>query len=85
MITLITPHKIIEEARFLPISAKHRLFIWDYSIQKIAQKPFIGLRCCAGDMEYQETLLMKILLNMRGIVAIDYLFFLRSEATRIIT
>jgi O-antigen ligase len=42
MITLITPHKIIEEARFLPISAKHRLFIWDYSIQKIAQKPFIG-------------------------------------------
>jgi O-antigen ligase len=42
MITLITPHKIIEEARFLPISAKHRLFIWDYTIQKIAQKPFIG-------------------------------------------
>jgi O-antigen ligase len=42
IITLITPYKIIEEARFLPISAKHRLFIWDYSIQKITQKPFIG-------------------------------------------
>ncbi len=42
IITLITPYKIAEEANFLPISAKHRLFIWDYSVQKIAQKPFIG-------------------------------------------
>ncbi len=42
IIALINPYKLAEKANFLPISAKHRLFIWDYSIQKIARKPFIG-------------------------------------------
>ena len=42
IIALTNPHTLVEKAEFLPISAKHRLFIWDHSIQKIAQKPFIG-------------------------------------------
>ncbi len=42
IIALINPYKLAEKADFLPISAKHRLFIWDHSVQKIAQKPFIG-------------------------------------------
>lgn len=42
VIALISPYKIAEKAKFLPISAKHRLFIWDYSIKKIAQKPLVG-------------------------------------------
>lgn len=36
------PYKISDEADFLPLSAKHRLFIWSYSANKIAGKPLIG-------------------------------------------
>lgn len=40
---LINPYKFAEDkGQFLPFSAKHRLFIWNYSANKIIQKPFLG-------------------------------------------
>lgn len=30
------------QAKSLPISAKHRLFIWDFAFEKLAEKPFVG-------------------------------------------
>ena len=39
-------NKLIDnEAKYLPISAKHRLFIWDFSMKKISKNPFkmVGL------------------------------------------
>lgn len=30
------------QAKSLPISAKHRLFIWDFAFEKFANRPFVG-------------------------------------------
>ncbi|RTK92834.1 MAG: O-antigen ligase family protein [Rickettsiales bacterium] len=42
LIFKINPYKTSDEADFLPISAKHRLFIWSYSANKILEKPVSG-------------------------------------------
>lgn len=38
----INPYQISNEYSFLPISAKHRLFIWSYASEKISEKPLLG-------------------------------------------
>ncbi len=42
MATTLKPYKLSEDADFLPISAKHRLFIWNFAAQKAMQKPILG-------------------------------------------
>ncbi len=36
------PLEASDNANFLPLSAKHRLFIWSYSAEKIIKKPLLG-------------------------------------------
>lgn len=39
----IEPKKLSDnQAKSLPISAKHRLFIWNFALEKFAEKPFVG-------------------------------------------
>ncbi len=39
----IEPRELSDnQAKSLPISAKHRLFIWDFALDKVAKKPFNG-------------------------------------------
>lgn len=38
----LKPYTLSKDADFLPISAKHRLFIWNFTAQKAMQKPISG-------------------------------------------
>ncbi len=42
MAIALNPHQISEGAKDLPISAKHRLFIWDFVSEKAMQRPVLG-------------------------------------------
>lgn len=42
MAITLNPHQISEGAKDLPISAKHRLFIWDFTSEKAMQHPILG-------------------------------------------
>ncbi len=42
-IYIMQPKELAEnQAKLLPVSAKHRLFIWKFTFEKIAEKPFVG-------------------------------------------
>ncbi|MDG1436526.1 MAG: O-antigen ligase family protein [Rickettsiaceae bacterium] len=38
----LNPYQISDDAKFLPLSAKHRLFIWDFTVEKAMEKPILG-------------------------------------------
>lgn len=38
----LSPYQISDDAKFLPLSAKHRLFIWDFTAEKAMKKPILG-------------------------------------------
>jgi O-antigen ligase len=38
----LNPHQIAGQAKDLPISAKHRLFIWDFASDKAMERPIFG-------------------------------------------
>ena len=42
LLAIQNPQKISDEYDFLPLSAKHRLFIWDFTLNKIIDKPLLG-------------------------------------------
>ena len=39
---MINPKQLSDQAEFLPISAKHRLFIWHFATEKAIEKPVFG-------------------------------------------
>jgi O-antigen ligase len=38
----LNPYKLSKDVESLPISAKHRLFIWDFTAKKSMEKPILG-------------------------------------------
>lgn len=42
LMALQNPKRISEEYDFLPLSAKHRLFIWQFTLNKTIDKPVLG-------------------------------------------